>query len=349
MKNFTPDYTNIQNAARNVKAVRLPLYEHKVADTVMEKILGTQFAELLWGNRRDKEEYFHQYYAFSKKMGYDAVQVEGWMGNVMPHSGLLAGSGESVIKTYEDFEKYPWDEIPNTFFSRYGEMYEVLMETLPPGMKAIGGVGNGLFESVQEVIGYMNLCIFSVEDPELYAALFSKVGDVLFEIWQKLMHKYDDAFCVYRIGDDLGYKANTLLPADDIRRHIIPQYARMVECAHSYGKPMLLHSCGNVFSVMQDLIHTAKFDAKHSDEDIIASFPVWVEKYGKEIGNFGGFDVDALCRLPVSEIRAHVYNVLDKCKDSGGIAFGTGNSVPDYVPVDSYVEMVNAVRAYRGE
>jgi uroporphyrinogen decarboxylase len=100
---------------------------------------------------------------------------------------------------------------------------------------------------------------------------------------------------------------------------------------------------------MPDIIREAKIDAKHSNEDEIAEFPVWVERYGSEIGNFGGLDTDTLCRCSRSEIRERTNELLGRCKKRGGIAFGSGNSIPDYVPADHYLEMVNTVREYRGD
>ncbi|GAH43897.1 unnamed protein product, partial [marine sediment metagenome] len=64
----------------------------------------------------------------------------------------------------------------------------------------------------------------------------------------------------------------------DIKSMIIPQYKKIVDLVHSYGKPFLLHSCGNIFSVMEDIISIAGIDAKHSNEDEIAPFSMWQKK-----------------------------------------------------------------------
>lgn len=37
MKNFIPDYHHIVQAANNIEAERLPLYEHNISDKIMEK------------------------------------------------------------------------------------------------------------------------------------------------------------------------------------------------------------------------------------------------------------------------------------------------------------------------
>jgi len=58
---------------------------------------------------------------------------------------------------------------------------------------------------------------------------------------------------------DLCLKSNALIGADDVRHLIIPQYRRAVDLVHASGKPFLLHSCGNIFTVMNNII-SARID-----------------------------------------------------------------------------------------
>lgn len=350
MKEFTPDYTRLESAARNIDTGWIPLYEHIVGDSVIGEIMGVcDMADLLTGDKADRKEYFRNYCAFWKKMGYDTVSYEGTLGQTMPGSGALGGHVEGVIQDRADFERYPWDELEERYFSLYADRFDALRQTMPAGMKAVGGVGNGIFECVQDLVGYESLCYLRVDDPELYEDLFKKVGENNLRIWKRFLNEYGDIYCVCRFGDDLGFKSNTLLPADDIRTHIIPAYRSIVDAVHAAGKPFLLHSCGQIFDVMDDLIAGAKIDAKHSNEDQIAPFPVWVERYGEKIGNFGGIDTDAVCRLDEASLREYITDVVRKCKGHGGFAFGCGNSIPDYVPVENYKAMNRIIRELRGE
>ena len=100
---------------------------------------------------------------------------------------------------------------------------------------------------------------------------------------------------------------------------------------------------------MDDLIDKIGIDAKPSNEDQIAVFPEWVKRYGNRIGNFGGFDVDMICHASKEEMRAYITDILKQCKGHGGIAAGTGNSIPDYVPTEGYLNMIEIVRTFRGD
>ncbi|MRR18493.1 MAG: hypothetical protein EG826_18780, partial [Deltaproteobacteria bacterium] len=208
---------------------------------------------------------------------------------------------------------------------------------------------NGIFECVQDIVGFMDLCYIAEDDPGLYRDLFRKVGETNLLIWQRFLAEFSDIYCVMRFGDDLGYKSNTLLKAGDVREFVIPEYRRIIGEVHRCGKPFLLHSCGYIFDLMDDLIDTAGIDSKHSNEDQIAPFPYWVEKYGDRIGNFGGIDTDAVCRLDYNEMRGYITDVVSRCRGHGGFAFGSGNSIPDYVPVEGYLNMVRIIRDIRGD
>ncbi|MFV0400830.1 MAG: uroporphyrinogen decarboxylase family protein [Oscillospiraceae bacterium] len=350
LKPFEPDYRHILNAAYKVEAARLPLYEHNVDFGKIDEINGTVKAPLFGGDNRELDEFFQNYSSFFSRHGYDVVTFEACVGGIMPGSGCLGNPNTPpAIEDMADFERYPWDELEGFYFAEYSKYFQALRRNMPAGMRAIGGVGNGVFECVQDITGFENLCYLKADDPELYALLFERVGEVLLRVWRRFLAEFGDVYCVLRFGDDLGYKSNTMLSADDIRRHILPQYKRIVAEVHSYRKPFLLHSCGEINSVMKAIITDVGIDAKHSNEDQIEPFSFWVETYGDRIGNFGGIDMDAVCRLSRPEMKEYIEEVVAKCAGHGGIAFGTGNSIPGYVPAEDYLNMIEIVREIRSE
>jgi len=346
MPTESPDFMNIVQAARNIEAGRLPLYEHTISLNTMGKVLNADLSALQ-RDKKDKKEFFRQFCRFFQTMGYDTVSFEQCVTSILPGGGALGGHVKGVIQNRSDFNAYPWDELKSIYFREFAEDYEALGQAMPAGMKAIGGVGTGIFEVTQDLAGFEDLCYMEADDPELFADMFRKVGDTLVSIWTEFLPRFGDLFCVCRMGDDLGYKTNTMLRHEDISRHIIPQYKRIVSLIHSCGKPFLLHSCGCIFEVMDELINDVHIDAKHSNEDQILPFTGWVERYGDRIGNFGGIDVNDVCLKSEAEVKEIVKSILDATKGCGGIAFSTGNSIPDYVPVEKYVAMTEAVREWR--
>jgi uroporphyrinogen decarboxylase len=116
--------------------------------------------------------------------------------------------------------------------------------------------------------------------------------------------------------------------------------------ARSKGKPYLLHSCGKLDEIMDDLIDDVGIDGKHSFEDAI--LPVTQAKglYGGRIALLGGIDMDFLCRSGEQDIRRRVADTLDVCMKGGGYCLGTGNTVANYVPLDNFLAMLDEGRRY---
>jgi len=346
---FTPDYHHIVDAATNKKPSRLPVYEHNIALSKLDEHTGKKTSDLLKGDMQDKKKFYHAYHEFQKELGYDVSTMEFGMCRLANSGKTLSGHAPGVIKTRDDFDRFDWENKCDKFFSLYREYIEAFGETLPEGMKGIGGIGNGIFEFVQDLTGYTELCMIKADDPELYRDLFLFTGDLYVNVYRCFLQEYGHYYCVNRMGDDLGFRTSTLLSPDDIKNHIVPQYKRVVDEVHLADRPFLLHSCGNIFDVMDDIIETASIDAKHSNEDQIAPFSEWLEKYGSRIGNFGGIDMNVLCMNSPKEIREYVLNICEQSEDYGGVAIGSGNSIPDYVPTIGYLAYLDAVREYRGE
>ncbi len=212
---------------------------------------------------------------------------------------------------------------------------------------ALGGVGNGVLEISEDLVGFQQLAYMQVDDPELFADVYRKIGDLMLNLWTTFLDRYADAFAICRFGDDLGFRSNTLVSHTTIRTHIIPQYRRVISRILASGKPFLWHSCGNIFAVMDDVIALG-INAKHSNEDAIAPFDVWIERYGDRIGLLGGIDVDILCQRTPDEIVADVFEKGTRFRaNANGYALGSGNSIPDYVPVDGYLAMIEAAQKIR--
>ena len=346
MENFIPDFNNMVKAALNQIPDRVPFYEHQIANNIISEVMNTELNDVETYSDENLDDYFSVYCSFFKKVGYDTVSFERILSGIMPGNGALYGHADGCIKSREDFENYPWDNLKDIYFEKNTRYFDALKRNMPLGMKAVGGIGNGVFECVQDITGYMNLCYIKIDDINLYKDLFSRVGDVLYDIWKEFLEKYSDVFCVMRMGDDLGFKTNTLLPPKDIIEYIIPKYKKVIDLIHSFNKPFLLHSCGNIFGIMDELIE-AGIDAKHSNEDEIAPMHVWYEKYGDKIANFGGIDADILCRYSKEDISSYVTKIFETSKGLKGIALGSGNSIPEYIPVENYLTMLETLSNLR--
>ncbi len=344
---IAPDFRRLEQAARNQKTDIMPLYEHNVSCDVIGELTGKPLKEYMESGRLD--EGFAIFCDFFRQTGYDAIPFEQCITMILPERGAILGGRPGPIQNAADLNAYPWGKLPDLFWDMAAPQFEALGRHLPAGMRAVGGVGNGVFEISEDLTGLEYLPFMMLDDENTYADLYHRIGDLMYGLWERFLREFGELYCVCRIGDDLGFRTSLLTMPETIREHIIPQYRRVIELAHQYGKPFLLHSCGCIFEVMDDLI-AAGIDAKHSNEDGIAPFEQWIGHYSDHIALFGGIDVDLLVRSTPAEIRELTVAKAEQYYSSArGFALGTGNSVPEYVPAENYLAMLEGAEIFRSQ
>lgn len=225
------------------------------------------------------------------------------------HRSTISINDRAVITDWESYEKYPWPDPEQADYS----VFDQIRPYLPEGMKLMVMGPEGVLENTIKLIGYENLCYMIYDDPELVQAVSDQVGS-------RLVRYYENAATFSTVGfltsnDDWGFNTQTFLKPDDMRRYVFPWHRKIVEAAHRNGKPCLLHSCGRFDDIIDDVIDDMKFDCRHSYEDNICPVETAYERLHGRIAIAGGIDMNLL---------------------------GTGNSVPEYIPLENYCAMTRA-------
>jgi uroporphyrinogen decarboxylase len=322
---------------RDRRPKHLPFYEHLASPGFIARRTATEFDR--WNTSHP--EYWKTYVDFWLGMGFDCVPME-----IAPKLPLGSGSKNTlhiegsesmvVITNREDFETYPWpDESSYIEF----EHFETVSKLLPDGAKIVGGVAAGPYEWVSWMLGTIGISYLLADDPELVGTVFERIGKLHVSALRQLATV--DAIGALRQGDDLGFKTATFLRPDDLRKYVFPIYKQMTDVAHGAGKPFILHSCGQLEAVYDDLIEDCRIDAKHSFEDQIMPVAEFKRKYGSRITPLGGLDVDVICRSTEQEVRRYARQAISECFADGFWALGTGNSLTDYMPVDNYLAVLD--------
>ena len=177
---FQPDYRNTLKVLYNQQPEYLPLYEHHIDVSFISKVLGKEISPDS-GKSNDLIEYYKTVIQFWADHTYDAFDYEAAICEIFPGHGAIFG-GKGPIQTRDDFEKYPFDDLSRIFWETYTPHLQAIREALPQNMKAFGGCGYGIFESAQDLVGYTSLCMMLYEDPELFADIFKRIGDLYEQI-----------------------------------------------------------------------------------------------------------------------------------------------------------------------
>jgi uroporphyrinogen decarboxylase len=247
------------------------------------------------------------------------------------------------ITTWAEFDTYSWPD-PNELTTRSFEWFQ---ENLPDDMCIVAGGKLGHFaEYLSWLMGYETLCYSLFDQRDLVAAISDRLM-AFYEVVVRRMLQFDRVKVVWP-SDDMGFRTGTLISPADLRRFVLPGHRQLAAITHAAGRPYLLHSCGKLDAIMDDLVNDVKIDGLHSFEDAIRTVEDTKAKYGHRIAVLGGLDVDFLCRADEAAVRGRTRRTLEACHPGGGYCLGTGNSVANYLPLDNYLAMLDEGRRFGG-
>lgn len=246
------------------------------------------------------------------------------------------------VTTWAEFEAFPWPDPARDEVYTQLEWYE---RHLPEDMCVIASGGFAHFaEHLTWLMGYETLCLSLYDQRDLVRAISDRLIDIYDTTIRRIL-AFDRVKMVWG-SDDMGYRSGTLISPADLREFVLPGHRRMAALSHAAGRPYLLHACGNLAEIIDDLVDDVGIDAKHSFEDTIEQVTEVKHTYGQRIALLGGIDIDFLCRATPEQVRQRVRETLDVCLPGGGYCLGSGNSVANYVPLDNYLAMVDEGRRY---
>jgi uroporphyrinogen decarboxylase len=292
--------------------------------------------------------------AFGKAVGYDYVTMLPIVPlprtrmqlkeNPMQEGKLRPWQNEhrGLITTREELEKFPWPPLDQINILPI----EYAADKMLPGMKVMVFIF-GIFEDLKLLMGFEQMAIKSIEEPEL-------LGDILEQLCILAEAAIDQSAAHPATGaifyaEDMGFNTQTMLSPKFMRQWVIPRHKRIAAACHKHGKPFLLHSCGQVDALMEDLIEVVGIDGRHSFQDNIEPVEEIYRKYGERISILGGVDVDLLARGTPDQVRARVRQILQACAPGGGYCLGSGNSVTNFCKIENYYAMLDEGRKWNQE
>jgi len=335
-----PDFDRLKTVFARGAPDRVPFIELALDEPIMVAIQEAPFSP-------DSEQRCREMADLFFRLGYDYVPAatnfafDSRTIATADTAPLTAGQrhwrvdeGRGTIETWEDFARYPWPEPSDEHY----RTMEWTARSLPQGMKIIALGTGGVLEWVMWLMGYGAMSFAMADQPDLVQAMFDRVGERLLKLCEAVA-SYDAVGAVF-FGNDMGFKTQTMISPQAMRKYVFPWQRRVVEAVHAHGKPFLLHSCGNLDLVMDDLIDYVGIDAKHSFEDVITPITEAKRRWGHRVALLGGIDMDLLARGTPEQVRARTRQVLEACMPGGGFALGSGNTVANYIPIENYFAML---------
>lgn len=221
-------------------------------------------------------------------------------------------------------------------------MLDYLRATAPE--RAVCVTLPGTFRFSWSVMGRMESLLHNyVINPEFCLQLARITTDFVKEIIELSIEAGAD---VIIMEGDLAFKTNTLMSPDHYRKFLKPFHHEACEIAHKRGIPIIKHSDGNLWPILDDLVE-AGFDGIHPIQP--QSMEIQDAKKhlrGKAcvLGN-----IDCTYLLPFGEKEEVVDSVketIKKAAPGGGYILSSSNSIHPGCKSENVIAMFEAAKKY---
>ena len=293
------------------------------------------------------------YIDFQLRMGYDYLNAQARLpeGVFISHEideenpdslaakRLFQDEQSGPIQSWEDLERFNWPTLATTDFSEF----DLFRARLPRGMKIIAWVG-GYFENVSWSTGIQPFCYKLVDDRPFVRKLFEKWEQYCVEVSRVGMDKPDVA--AYWLSDDLGFNSGPFMSPADLREFVFPVYAELGRMCRARHIPFILHSCGRLQGIMEDLI-ACGVDCLHSLPPNLYDLAETKGAWGDRLSFAGNIDLNILGLETPDETRRAVREVKKvwRQEPAGGIILSSANTVANYCKVENYLAMMDELLA----
>ena len=337
-----PDFERYLKALHCEEPDRVPLGDWHVDQRPKEAFLGRKIETIA-----DMIEFWHT-------AGFDYITASsGILEPVRAPEGLTSGKAqvyteygdvvdrewahehEGIITNWEQFEKYQWPKVDDMDLSKWGHFDTML----PKGMKAILLLGK-IYTPAWMYMGAETFFHALENNEELIAAIFEKIGNIQFEVFQRVI----EHACVGAVvnPDDVAHNTGLLVHPRHLRKYLFPWYKKMGDICRDRGLGFIYHSDGDCSEVMDDLI-ACGFHGFNPIQPNAMDIVEVKKRWGDKLCLIGNLNLDSTLTLGTPEdVRAEVFERIRTIAPGGGYMVASSNSVTDYVPLANMRAMFDA-------
>lgn len=321
-----PDFNRLLKALWREEPDRVPLAELIVDREIKAAFLGKPLASVA-----DNVEFWH-------RAGYDYIglaprfSLERWAGW---HDGQHGN-----IRDWQALAGHPLPAVSEIDFAPFDEVGK----HLPDGMKVIAIYGD-IFTTAWQMMGFTHFCYAMYEQPDFITHVMEELGRLVYDIFAT-MADYDCVGAMW-YSDDVAYAHGLMAAPAFLRRHLFPWVAKIGALCNSRDFPLLYHSDGRLWEVMEDLV-ACGIDALHPIEPAAMDIAEVKHRYSDRLCLIGNVEVDILARGTEEQVRWEVRRLLREVAPGGGYCLGSSNSITDYVKLENYRVMLAEALASSG-
>jgi uroporphyrinogen decarboxylase len=223
------------------------------------------------------------------------------------------------------------------------EMFKADIAYIKGRRKMSAAWSGSLYELSWYLRGRERLFLDYYDDPRSVDALVEKIADFVEALTRKNLECGVDILCYY---DDLGTQNSTIISPEIFRRFYKPHYKRIWSLVKPENRHIFLHSCGNVASILPDLIECG-LDILNPVQPEAMDVQRTFRDYGRDLAFWGTVGVQqTFCRGTRSDIFDIVRERVDSVGARGVLILGPANTLGKDVPLENVSSFLEACRKY---
>jgi uroporphyrinogen decarboxylase len=201
-------------------------------------------------------------------------------------------------------------------------------------------IGFSLWERAWTLRGWTNLMLDLHDHPHFVQELLNTIAD--YNIAQLTEALNYDVDAVY-FGDDWGMQRGLQMGPAHWRRFLYPVLKRLYAAVHSAGKYVMIHSCGDVDELFDDLIAIG-VNCFNPFQPEVMDLPTLIRRYRGRLAFHGGLSTQRT--LPygsVEEVRTETSQLLELGSE-GSYIFAPAHDVEGDVPLENMLAFLEVVQ-----
>ena len=202
-------------------------------------------------------------------------------------------------------------------------------------------LGFALFERAWTLVGMENLLMYMLTDKDFVNRLFDRILQYNLSI---IEHACSLDIDIFRFGDDWGHQRGLLMGIDLWRRFIRPRIKRMYELVKSKGKYVMIHCCGKVDELFDDLIECSLDIFNPFQPEVMDVFEI-KKRYGGRLCFYGGISIQRT--LPygtVNQVKSEVRKLMDIVGENGGYIASPSHDIPADAKPENIAAMIEVLQ-----
>lgn len=206
-------------------------------------------------------------------------------------------------------------------------------------------IGFSLFERAWSLRGMENLLADFYENPEFAHELMDTISNYQCEVIAHAAKNFD-LDCVF-FGDDWGMQTGLMMGPQLWDEFIRPYAAKMYKHTHDQGLKVLIHSCGKVEDLFEDIIK-AGVDCFNPFQPEVMDVHALLRQYRGRLSFHGGMSTQKTLPFGTREDVIRDTNALIESGRDGNFVFSPAHVVDGDVPYQNVLAFIEVLQAQPG-